>query len=132
MSYAMRVFLSLPKNELSYRDIEATLSSRGLLVSTNYDSYSEDSRLERIRNSDAYVFFASGTDRNSIKREIEFGYAIGLGLPVAYVGRTLSILHRFGDVFDDADDFLSWWYSGDYLSFLATRSELFEGTQAIA
>jgi len=127
----MRVFLSLPNLSPKYEEIVEELRERGLTVTTNCDTpLSSDARLNNIRKSDAYVYFSSAS--HPILREVEFGYALGLGLPVAYVGKPETKLHRFGDVFDDTDDFLSWWYSGDYLRFVATFTKLREREKAIA
>lgn len=133
----MIVYLSFPNMSSKYRHIIETLEERGLSVVTNFDESDPDIvllppdiRLSWIQKCDAYVYFS--TEQHPSGREIEFGYAIGLGLPVAYVGKVETILHRFGDVFVDTDHFLSWWYSGDYLRLVSAVPQLQERATAVA
>src|SRR3954451_968626 len=101
---AMIVFLSLPNLTSKYQRVIATLEERGLTVVTNFDwsgpevlVIQSDRRRELIQQSDAYVYFS--TPNHPLVREIEFGYAIGLGLPVAFVGEPKTQMHGYGDVF---------------------------------
>lgn len=124
---AMIVFLSFPGRDAVYRKVVDTLRMRGLTVLTNLDrsglegaENKTDLRLARIRRSDAFVFFAPDIpkDQWSPLRQVEFGYALGCELPVAFVGKPFNSLHRYGDVFDSVDDFLERWYSEKYLDDL--------------
>lgn len=122
----MIVFLSFPSRNEQYEKVVATLRERGLTVLTNFDrsalagaQQKTDLRLARIRRSDAYVHFAPESPRTngwSPLRQVEFGYALGCEIPVAYVGTPQNSLHRYGEVFDDVDDFLDWWYSPEYFA----------------
>ena len=121
----MIVFLSFPSHDPVYRGIESVLRSRGLTVHTNFDrtdvsgvSKRTDLRLARIYASDAYVYFED-PDKRSRSRDIEFGYALGSEVPVAFVGRPTNSLHRYGDVFADVDEFLAGYYSAEYFGCLA-------------
>lgn len=122
---AVIVFLSFPSRDDEYAQVVKVLRHRGFTVFTNFDRTNLDGegaetktdlRLARIRRSDVFVFFAgSGFAVESSIRQAEFGYALGLGLHVAYVGRPINSLHRYGDTFDDVDDFIAGWYSDEYL-----------------
>ena len=134
----MIVFLSFPRWTAEYRRVVTELTRRGLVVLTNFDRYGHDGaerktdlRLARIRRSDVYINFED-VDRTSGStiRQVEFGYALGLGLQVAYVGNPLNSLHRYGDVFDDVNDFLRGWYSSEYLD--AISQWLPDGTRSAA
>lgn len=118
----MIVFLSFPSRDHCYQNVVRTLRGRGLTVLTNLDSSSVENperksemRLRSIRQSDAFVYFAPYANHRSSVRQIEFGYALGRGIPVAFVGKPFNSLHRFGDVFVDVDEFLAEWYSPEYL-----------------
>lgn len=123
----MIVFLSFPNREQRYQNAAEILKRRGFTVLTNFDrsgleggTRKTDLRLARIRRSDVFVFFsADDPDQWSPLRQIEFGYALGCELPVAFVGRPFNSLHSYGDVFRDLDEFLAEWYSSEYLEFLS-------------
>lgn len=127
----MIVFLSFPNNSEKYRRVARVLRKRGLQVTTNFDEsdllisaqQKTDERLERIRKCDSFVFFAPGIvpEQWSPLRQAEFGYALGRERNIVFVGRTLNSLHRYGDVFDDINEFLSWYYSDQYLHYVAER-----------
>jgi hypothetical protein len=137
---SMIVFLSFPGRDESYQRVVRTLQERGLVVLTNFDrvklegaSQKTDLRLARIRRSDAYVFFAPETkDQWSPLRQVEFGYALGAEIPVAFVGTPFNSLHRYGDVFDDIDEFLDWWYSDEYCDVVSKWFPDGTGTSAVA
>lgn len=137
----MIVFLSFPNREERYRKVAKILSERGLTVRTNFDKTNQDSpeqrtdlRLARIRNSDAYVYFAPASDPQdwSPTRQVEFGYALGQEVPVSFVGRSVSSLHRFGDVFRDVNDFLEWFYSDSYRDFARSCLAKYTGKAEVA
>jgi hypothetical protein len=134
----MIVFLSLPDWTERYRKVVAKLQRRGLIVLTNFDRANigsketrTDLRLERIRRSDVYVHIDEHGHWSSV-REAEFGYALGFGLQIAFVGKPLNSLHEWGDVFDDVDDFVSWWYSREYLDNISKWLPNRTGAQAVA
>ena len=120
------VFLSCPKRNPKWEKVAARLRERGLTVLTNFDRTDAmdavrktDLRLSRIRRCETFVFFAGEGSDWSPLRQIEFGYALGCEIPVAYVGKPLNSLHRYGDVFDGVDDFLDWFYSAEYNELMA-------------
>jgi hypothetical protein len=114
----MILFLSFPRLSPEIARITSVLTQRGFTVFTNFDRLTDeeaeertDQRLDRIRCSDAFIFFA-GSGASSV-RQIEFGYALGREIPVSFVGPALNSLHRYGDVFSDTDDFLASWFPFD-------------------
>lgn len=125
----MTVFLSLPNYGEKYQRVVRILNDRGLSVVTNFDQSDSklsaerrtDFRLSRIRLSSIFVFFGSKVPQQtwSLVRQQEFGYALGCRIPVVYVGSPANSLHRYGDVFDDIDDFLRWFYSDEYYELMA-------------
>ncbi|HEV2172796.1 MAG TPA: hypothetical protein VGR71_04475 [Nitrospira sp.] len=137
----MIVFLSFPNRDAKYRRVVSVLRERGLTVLTNFDGTGRegptekaDQHLARIRKCTAFVFFSSDAPRNSWSplRQIEFGYALGREKSVAFVGKTFSSLHNYGDVFDDVDDFLRWWYSDEYYNAMDRWYSYREGASAVA
>lgn len=138
----MIVFLSFPSRNEQLEKVVTALRERGLTVLTNFDrttltgaQQKTDLRLARIRRSDAYVHFAPESPRTngwSPLRQMEFGYALGCEIPVAYVGEPQNSLHRYGDVFADVDDFLGCWYSNEYLATLDEWCPEGEGSAAVA
>lgn len=123
----MIVFLSFPNRGIEYQKLVTVLRGRGLTVLTNFDRTTlegaeerTDLRLARIRRSNSFVFFAPDQpkDQWSPLRQIEFGYALGCELPIAFVGTPFNSLHRYGDVFDDVDHFLADWYTDEYYTYL--------------
>ncbi len=119
----MIVFLSFPNNGNNYRNVERILRSRGLRVLTNFDSADSslsaeqrtDARLQRIRSSRVFVFFAPSVPRDrSLIRQIELGYALGSEIPLVFVGNPLNSLHSYDDVFETVEDFLAEFYSERY------------------
>ena len=114
----MKLFLSYYQRDESLDDIVKELEDRGFTVRTNFErlngedvEWKTDHRLKRIRSCDAFIFFAEpeGTPRSLI-RQIELGYALGSERAIAYVGQPQNSLHRWGDTFDDIDDFLDQWH----------------------
>lgn len=110
---------------LSHQDRQeaATLRERLLdlpgvtRVWTNHDLLNEtdpdtraDIRRQRIRESAEFVFVdAPGSPQ--LIRNIELGFAIGIEVPVVFIGHPHNAYHRFGDVFSDADTFFDVWKS---------------------
>lgn len=122
------VFLSFPNSEPRYDRVAEILRRRGFTVLTNFDRTNledaerkTDLRLARIRRSRAFVFFAEEVDgvAESVIRQTEYGYALGCGLSMAYVGHPYNSLHRYGDVFEDVEEFVARWYSPEYLQLVS-------------
>lgn len=134
----MIVFLSFPHHGTEYQEVVAELRSRGLTVYTNFDrtdvtgaARRTDLRLDRIYHSDVYVHF-DDPDQSSIIRQIEFGYALGSEVPVAFVGDPTNSLYRYGEIFDDVDDFLAEFYSREYLERISLWYPVGKGQAAVA
>lgn len=139
--FSMIMFLSFPNREQKYQNVAEILKRRGFTVLTNFDragleggSRKTDLRLARIRRSDVFVFFASDNSKDqwSPLRQVEFGYALGCELPVAFVGRPFNSLHSYGDVFRDLDEFLAEWYSEEYYERMAEWFAEGHGTTQVA
>jgi hypothetical protein len=114
----MNLFLSYYQRDETLDFIVQELEDRGFIVRTNFErlngedvAWKTDRRLKRIRSCDAFIFFAEpeGVPR-SIIRQNELGYALGREKAIAFVGEPQNSLHKWGDVFDDIDDFLDQWY----------------------
>lgn len=132
------MFLSFPHDTNEYREVAQILRDRGLGVVTNFDSPSygdpqirSDLRLKRIRRCRAYVHFADEAGCTSPIREMEFGYALGREKAVAYVGKPVNSLHRYGDVFDDVEHFLDE-HTAEYCERVSQWYSVGKGQAAVA
>ena len=132
------MFLSFPYDSERFREIAEELRERGYLVLVSFDKPDQketqshsDLRLKRVRQCRVYVYFADEDGSRSSVREAEFGYALGREKAVAFVGRPTNTLHRYGDVFDDAEQFLAE-YSAEYCERVSEWYSVGKGQAAVA
>lgn len=110
------VFLS-HWNRRELQTVTSALEDLGYEVFTNLEritgSVDECAswRMQRIEESDMFVFFSSPPGEKQLIRSIELGFAIGAEIPIAFVGKPRNTYQRYGDIFDDVDDLLTACYN---------------------
>lgn len=113
----MRTIFLSHWNQKELNAVANTLEGFGFEVFTNMERIegSVDActnwRMSRIDESDMFVYFASPPGERQLIRSIELGFAIGAEVPLAFVGKPRNSYQRYGDVFDDVDDFLTACYN---------------------